>query len=246
MDPFTQLKNNLRGLNEGSLRSDKPLRFGLGFLKVSELVQQVYCELRLHYMYSKGIEPEYKRRSIIRKLLELYFQVEKDIDKARTGRAYMRIPLTSIIQGVPIIGTPDMILFDHYIPLAILRVKKSNKLKIYPEDEVRGLIYGRLLEALGFNVIALKYIIVVVKDLKDILDILHEVVDSIVKEEYHVTPIPNVRIAIRVYNGKEAEELLSYLLSYWKILREPKPNPSKPKCSRCEYSSICPHSVHNI
>jgi len=239
---FTRLKNYLKELNEGILRANKPLRFGLGFLRVSELIQQLYCELKLHYTYSQGVEPEYKRRYIIRKMLDIYLNAEKKA-KATNGNFYVKLPLIAPIREIPVIGSPDAIFFERYNPKIILRIRKSRSLKIYPEDEARGLIYGALLEKLGFKINDLKYVIIIAKDLEGLLELIPSISKSIVKREgISIKEKHNVRIAVRVYNSKEAEELINYLLSYWEMLREPRPNPSKSKCYLCKYSRICPYS----
>ncbi len=229
-DPWQNLLELAQQFYEGWLRASN-IRFNLGFLRGSEIKQQFYCELLLHFKYSRGEVDLEQRQNTARRI------VSKVLVESRRPVRYgwIRIPLVYPVKGVPVITSPDAILVNEDKIIAIVKASTSRFLRLSPGDEALARLQMYMLEFLGFNTLETRYYIV--KGSRD------ELVEALLYIKNNKVPPPKVKTHILVHDEQRAEELVSWALAYWTYKREPRPNPSPGKCRKCPYRSICPRAI---
>ncbi len=232
-NPWENLKGIAEEFYSGSLRA-RGLRFGLGFIRGSEVKQQFYCEQRLDYAYSRGDVDLEHRENIARRIVSLTLGVVK----RPVIKGWIRVPLIAVIEDVPVIASPDAILVNGDRVEVIVKASITEKPnpQVYRSDTVLAYLHLAMLHSLGFRVNSSKYYIV--RGVKD------EVFKALVelKNNGRITE-SNVKAVRIVYDEVRAREILSWAMAYWKKLRPPKPMPSKAKCSTCPYREVCPYSI---
>ncbi len=232
--PWENLKSIAEEFYSGNLRASG-LRFGLGFIRGSEVKQQYYCEQRLDYMYSRGDVDLEHRESIARRIVSLTLGVVK----RPVIKGWVRVPLIAVIEDVPVISSPDAMLVNRDRVELVVKasITKNPNPQVYRSDIALAYLHLAMLDSLGFRVGSSKYYIV--KGVEDkVFKALVELRSSGKIME------SNVKVIGVVYDENRAYEMLSWAMAYWKKLRPPKPMPSKAKCSTCPYRELCPHGTH--
>lgn len=136
-----------------------PLKHGNWFVPVSDIAAQYYCEKKVELTYTLGKEetPVMKEGT---RLHEEITKMEKaslqklidDIER----RAFLcaRFPLAAEIEGLPLVGVPDVLGFlGKGAVCFVLELKsfESSIFRLYPDRAVQAKLYGLLLEEMGFN-----------------------------------------------------------------------------------------------
>ncbi len=233
LNPWENLKSVAEEFFSGGLRASG-LRFGLGFIRGSEVKQQYYCEQRLDYMYSRGDIDLEHRENIARRIVSLTLGVVK----RPVIEGWVRVPLIAVIEDVPVISSPDaMLVYRDRVKLVVkASITKNPNPQVYRGDIALAYLHLTMLKSLGFKIGSSKYYIV--KGAED------EVFKALMELKNNGRILEsNVKAMGMVYDENRANEMLSWAMAYWKKLRPPKPMPSKAKCSTCPYRELCPYST---
>ncbi len=226
-DPWHNLKEIAQQFYDGELRALN-IRFNLGFLRGGEIKQQFYCEQQLHFKYSRGdVDLEF-RQNVARRIVSMVL-VES---RRPVTYGWIRIPLIYPVEGVPIITSPDAILVRDNEVLLVVKASTSRYPRLSLGDEALARLQLYMLSLLGFKVLNTKYYIV--KGSRD------DLVEALLYIKNNRIPLGNVRTHTLVHDEERAREMISWALAYWTFKRDPKPNPSTGKCSKCSYRNVCP------
>ncbi len=226
-NPWLNLKEIAQRFHNGELRASH-VRFGLGFIRGSEIKQQFYCEQQLHFRYSRGEVDLESRQSTARRIVSMIL-VES---RKPITYGWIRIPLIYVIEDIPIITTPDSILVRGDEILLIVKASTSKYTRLSLGDEALARLHLYILSLLGFKVSNTKYYIV--------KGDRNELIEALLYIKNNRVPPRSIKTHVLVHDEKRAEELISWALAYWTFKRGPRPNPSPGKCNRCPYREICP------
>jgi len=236
-NPWSKLEDLAEQFRNGDLRNPD-LRFNIGFLRGGEIKQQFYCEQRLHYQYLKGGVNLEIRESIARRIVSMVLGVSRK--PKVTG--WLRIPLISVIDDVPLISAPDALLVEDtrvklIVKASTITISKA-KPRIYEGDKALAYLHMLLLDELGFNLNSTRYYIV-----KGPSEEVFKALIELRNNGKILNTYDNLSIYVLAHDEDYSRKIISWALAYWKKLRPPKPNPSKHKCTHCTYKNFCPYAI---
>lgn len=229
---WRRLAELAESFSAGALRA-RGLRFGLGYLRGSEVRRQFYCELMLHYDYERGLVDLGARDRSVRELVARALGVSR----RPVERGWVRVPLVAEVLGVPVIASPDAMLVSGNSVEAVVKASESRSKRIYPSDEAVARLHLYMLRSLGFDVSGARYYYV-----KAPAELLGEVLAEL-KEGRAPAPAGGAYVYTFAYDERRCRDLLSRALAYWKMLRDPEPSPSPARCGGCPHSAACPHAA---
>ncbi len=138
--------------------SKKSYRHGVKWIPISRIAQQYYCEMKVELSYKYGdVETKDKKKG-----KEIHGQVlamEKAdpqtlVERISTKEIYSTsFPLIAEIEGIIILGIPDLIVFHKEKPVYLVELKttKSHSFRIWSNEVVQVKIYALALEHIGFD-----------------------------------------------------------------------------------------------
>jgi len=150
----------LRGLPQRLKEVDgrPPLRHGKPYLSVWEISEQFYCEMKVEMENKYGevkTEAKNEGKDIHGELLKMEeAEIEDIIEGIRSVQFYQTsLPLLAEVEGVPVIGRPDCVVFDRGYPAFIYELKTFNAktFRLHDDRKVQAMIYALLLEEMGFD-----------------------------------------------------------------------------------------------
>ncbi len=211
------------------------LRHGLPYIRVGDLVEQVYCEMRLHYKLAEGVDVEARKREL-RRLVEFLLEARRRVPARPTRRLSLSIPLAALVEGVPVVGRPDTLIIEDGKVRSLVWVKETSRvLRVYERDRIRLYSLGLLVDYSGLpRHQDMRLILVTVESREKLARALEELSSPRVGEGY--------AIHVLAYEREVALSHVAPLLAYWLQLREPTPRPSPWKCSSCPYRSVCQYA----
>ncbi len=228
------------------------LRFGSRFLKASEIASQYYCEKKVELTRIYGrIETEEMRKgtNAHEGLLVDMVKVKKEelwknlFEKPTMGAVF---PLIGTYEGCTIMGVPDYTLFSLGNPLLLVEHKFSKKPTIFSTYHTQALVYGYLLNDLGFDTSLLRYIVAVSPPEMhgdDLRKLDHEIcqlaMSRLKRKEPTKLPIQRVVAMMYPFSLQEAIEKLEWAIGFWKGEREAVPTKSQAKCAVCDLKEKC-------
>lgn len=213
----------------------------------SAIAAQYYCEVQVELTLARGevVTPEkdegkrIHEEIIAMKPAKLDELVERINSGARFG---CRFPLLAELEGVPVAGVPDILVFEGGRPAEVVELKTVERIPFSPwrDHLVQAQVYGLLLDCMGFDCSTLKLSILYVRrgwELPPLLSLAHkfENLREQLEEKY-----PNdLRTFTFGYSRADAEEAVRWALSYWRDERDPVPTRNPSKCAKCVYRGEC-------
>jgi len=215
------------------------------------IAEQYYCEEQVELELVRGevATPEMDEGKWIHEVVLAMkpAKLEELVTRIISGERYgCSLPLLAEVEGVPVAGVPDLLVFEGGKPVEVIELKTAEKIPSSPwiNNKVQALIYGLLLDLMGFDCSSLKLSVCYVRRGWELLPLLGLALApkgawKELEEEY-----PNdLRVFTFSYNRSEAESMVRWALSYWRGEREPIPTRKPEKCARCAYRDACPYIV---
>lgn len=238
----------------------KDLRHGISSVGVSSLAQQFYCEHKVENEFLFGEVPtEAKEQgtALHDELLPQKPISDEDFVKlvSQKKATYAVLPLWGKLGDIRVIGMPDHIIWTEGKPrwLVELKTTSSDPTRLWDDQRVQIVLYGALLEQMGFNCSNLKLALIRLRasDLsKKQKQIWVMQVSKYLQEDRVQELEANNKGTIKVHLIKhdlvEAEAFVQRKQDYWLHRREPTSSTSFNKCRACEYRSRCPKSLYRF
>ncbi len=239
------------------------LRFrnGLRAVPASSIGEQLYCEMKIEQEYVNGeIETETKNEgtALHEKLLAMKEStIEEIIEGIETQKIFVAsFPLAADFQGLKLVGVPDAVVFEKKVPKYILELKttaKGDTTRIFDGQKAQALIYGLLLESIGFDCSNLNLVIVRYRSTslsqKEKSKFLERIVASLLNKSYLNLAIKSGYQIVPhtlAYSKSNAIQVLDQTRGYWLSEREPIPTTNPNKCRACEFQKLCPCSLVKV
>jgi CRISPR/Cas system-associated exonuclease Cas4 (RecB family) len=224
------------------------LRFGVPFIKVSDIAQQFYCEkhIELEYQYGRpATEAMETGEEAHERLLEGVKKVsrEKVFERIASGTPILihEMLLCTYFRNVPVVGIADAVLFDGARPVFLFEFKFPKVPIPRAHHHVQAQLYCLLLRELGFDTSALNYVLVLAPPGSK----NQELAKLVCSRVAHATMLePRMRIAsanviIRKFDSKSARQSLAWGIDFWLNNRKAKPTSKQEKCAHCYFRSKC-------
>lgn len=158
--------------------------------------------------------------------------------------------IITVVNNVPILGLPDLIINRSGEPWFIIELKTTNRLVntrfITGKEAFQAEAYYHMMRGLGFKVNGVAVVKMVrgidYKIVKDIDALIKLLEDGGTHREIRRGVTVHV-VAIR--NTAEFNRDIEHALGYWLGVRNAVPSPSPGKCRICDHKSQCPYSMHH-
>ncbi|MGB9694142.1 MAG: PD-(D/E)XK nuclease family protein [Fervidobacterium sp.] len=241
----------LRNL-DSLLNSGRELKHGFRYIFVSDVAQQFYCEKKVENTYTLGGIPT-EAKVVGSVVHDEVFRMEKVelhelIEKIKSGeRVVASFTLVGMVNGIPLVGKPDAVLFFGQRPLFLIELKttSSSVSKLWDDQTLQAQVYAYLLEEMGFDVSSLRIFIVKVRreiGENERKSLLNQIVGSIlqgnVNERRGFMKIFEIK-----YDREYVVRQVSWALGYWLNERDAIPTRKASKCRACEYNAVCKFSL---
>jgi len=198
----------------------------------SLIAEQYYCEEKVELKLVRGdvSTPEMcEGERIHEEVLAMKpARLEELVAGIVSGRRYgCRFPLLAEVEGVPVAGVPDLLVFESGRPVEVIELKTTKRIPSYPwkANKVQALVYGLLLDLMGFDCSGLKLTVCYVRRGWELVPLLRSALvlrDARRRlEEKHPD---DLRVFTFSYDRLEAESDVRWALSYWRGEREPIPH----------------------
>lgn len=250
-------KENLSSIQ--SLLEKKEFRHGIKAVSASSIGTQFFCEMKVEQGFVHGeIETEEKTQGDVlhEELLAMEPTTQKklldDIEKRKLVVA--SFPLAAEAEGLVLIGVPDAVIFQKGRPTHIIELKttRGNASILYDGQRAQTVIYGLLLDQVGFDCGDLKLVVVkfrrqtpmTEKQKNQFLDRLTGALVS-GKDLSTLASGADGQVVPHSfsYRRDEAVRVLSLTQGYWLEQRNPQSTSNPNKCRACEFRQICPSSL---
>ncbi|MEM2098614.1 MAG: hypothetical protein QXU99_02550 [Candidatus Bathyarchaeia archaeon] len=152
-DGLLTLHQTLEALKEKQL-----LRHGSPLVYVSDISEQYYCEKKVELSYKLGaVKTQAMQEGTM--LHEEITKMEKaTLQRIIEGIAHSpycsaRFPLVAEVEGLPVVGVPDIVGFIAGTACFVLELKTfgARIFRLYSSQVVQAKVYGLLLDAMGFD-----------------------------------------------------------------------------------------------
>ncbi|MET1101260.1 MAG: hypothetical protein ABWW69_02105 [Pyrodictiaceae archaeon] len=218
------------------------LRYGLPYIKVSDIMMLYYCGAKLDFAMRLGREEGQRARlRELRVLAEALLRAKGRISEAACSKGFVSIPLAAIVEGIPIIGRPDSIMIEKCRVKSLIWLNMTKNVRRIREwHRVRMYLLGLIADYSPLpvdNDVDL-YIVNFSSTLaaRKALQQLREGEGAGCGDDYCV-----IRL---VYDRGVALGSTGGILRYWvDETIKPIPRPASTKCSLCEFRNICPYAV---
>lgn len=219
------------------------------------LAAQYYCEQKVEMEYRLGrIETESKLEgeNLHKALLRMRkTTLNTMIRRIQTKTVYVAsLPLAGDLDGVPLRGKPDAVVFLGGTPAYVLELKttRGDPSKLWRDQVAQVQIYGLLLDLMKFDCSQLKLVVPRLK--RDGLgtevrkeEFLPRIVVALIKNSHAELEMQyrgNLRMHVLKYDRQEAGNLVTWAQDYWLQRREAIPTKNLLKCKACEFGKACP------
>ena len=246
-----------------------PIRYNQQYIGASLLGKQEYCEYKVHHeiLHGQKTTEEMRQGTIIH---EEWLPEEQDqeqlIKELEKEETIVSFPVVASIQGIPIVGKPDGLVFQKGVLKYVMELKtvESNVERLWDSEVVQSLTYCLCLEQMGFGK-EMKIVIPKVKrsletnDLKKIICeiiniepdngcpelafLLYKVIEANKVDLLMEKTNGDLKIHFFYYDYHLAEEWIVHLLDFWTERRRPKKARYKNQCLGCEFNKICNYSL---
>jgi hypothetical protein len=234
------------------------LRHHVSWAGVSDLTGQFYCEIKVENAYKLGeIATEAKEEGTA-------FHNELIPQKPITRDGFVNLvkqkePTCAVLRvwgqlgDIGVIGLPDHIIWSEMKPRWLVELKTTSRepSPLWPDQRAQAVIYGALLEKMGFDcsnlhlaVVRLKAGELTEKQKLAWIVLVSQYLESNRTEELEAQHSGKMKVYLLKHDVAEAEATVRNLQDYWLMKREPTSSTSVNKCKACEYKSDCPKSLY--
>ncbi len=235
----------------------RDLRHGISAVGVSTIAGQYYCEYKVENEFVHGEMPtEAKEEGTVlhEELMPLKSISKDDLVKLvkRRGPTYAVLPVWGKLAEIRLTGVPDHIIWAQEKPkwLVELKTTAGDPTPLWNDQRAQILIYGALLEKMGFDCSGLRLALVRLKsgalseEKKAAWTILvSRCLESDRVEELERRHDGGVKVHLIKHDALAAEACVREMQGYWLEQRDPISSKSVNKCRACEYHSLCPKSL---
>jgi hypothetical protein len=231
-------------------------RHGIHFIPASSIAEQYYCEQKVEMSYTVGdIETEAKveGKAIHDALLQMKRTTLKNLVRnVQTKDLYIAcFTILARFSDMILAGRPDAIVFVRRLPAFILELKTTDGdiSRLWGDEKVQAMVYGLILDQMGFDCSRLKLVIVKQRRNRYLMDegykkrFLSRIVSTLLGKAKLIFPRDVMHLHVLDYNRGEAVEDVEWAMDYWLSKREPIPTRNASKCRSCEYALACPMSL---
>lgn len=254
MDSVAEGKDWRRSMVE-PLEPRASFRFDQGFVAVSSIAQQYYCEAKVEQSYVHGDVPT-ETKDVGTSLHEEVLAMEKVELKElveRIGEAPLLTASFGVhgrVLDVDVAGIPDAVVFERSVPRWVVELKttKGDPTRLWDDQLVQVRVYGLLMEKMGFDCSRMSLALVRWRqeDIKEPQkgDMLAKITRALLDGE---TSEMEARFGMKFFvfphDAAEAERAVAWAQGYWLGERGAVPTGSVGKCRICEYRDVCPYSL---
>lgn len=233
-----------------------PLRFDVPFIPASWIAEQYYCEKKVELRLLHGLEAETEATRMGREAHEelaeqaLPGSSEEIARRIRRGERILvrEMPLEGVLEGVPLVGFTDAVLFEGGKPLCVFEYKFGRSARPWRSHHIQAQIYGLLLHLSGFATDRLHYALVYAPpEEREALAVAEgRVIEALRAGERRSLRLEveggRIRVWVTPFDLSKARENAMWALGFWKGEREAIPTTRAAKCRACEFQAICPAS----
>lgn len=250
-------KENLSSIR--SLLEKKEFRHGVKAIPASSIGTQFFCEMKVEQGYVHGeIETEEKTEgdALHEELLAMRPTSQKRLleDIAKEKLVVASFPLAAEANGLVLIGVPDAVIFQDSRPTQVIELKttRGDASVLYDGQRAQTVIYGLLLDRVGFDCKDLNLLVVKLRRQATLSDeqkakFLDALTASLVSGKDLRTILPRAEGQVVphsfAYRRDEAISVLSRTQGYWLGQRYAQPTSNPNKCRACEFRRMCPASL---
>jgi hypothetical protein len=245
---------SFKGLIEG-----QEFRHGVGAVPASSIGAQFFCEMKVEQGFVHGeVETEEKTEgdALYEQLLPMEeTSREKLLGDIEMGKLVVAsFALAAQARDLVLVGVPDAVIFQRGRPTHVIELKttRGDPLILFDGQRAQTLVYGLLLDQVGFECSGLKLVVVKFRRQAPLTDeeksaFLHKLTTALVsgKNPGGITTDSRGHIVAHslVYSKDDAMQVLSRTEGYWLGERAPIPATNPNKCRACEFKEVCPSSL---
>lgn len=239
------------------LEAPKPVfRFDKPYLGISTISEQGYCEKKVEFEETLGKEKT-EEMVLGTEAHDLLLRDSvtvpvKDAWKGIFTRDFAVVRefyVAAKVEGYPIIGKVDALVFYKGVPVLLLEHKFSSSMYPWESYHIQARTYCYVLGKMGFDISRLTYAIVVApheaKDDPRLMEAVNVVAKALAKS---TVDIPLSGYTARAYLHRYEERIAAAhfleLLDYWLGKRPARGSDSSGKCKACEFSNGCELSLY--
>ncbi|MDG6967277.1 MAG: PD-(D/E)XK nuclease family protein [Nitrososphaerota archaeon] len=233
------------------------LRHNISSAGVSDIAGQFFCEYKVENAYTLGEVPTEATSE------GTSFHDELIPQKPISREGFIKLvkqkkPTFAVLRvwgklgDIQVIGMPDHIVWNEERPrwLVELKTTKGDPTTLWPDQRAQVVIYGALLEKMGFDCSDLQLAVVRVKakDLSDeekmlwVMLVSKHLAEGRI-EELEAAHKGKMKVYVLKHDVAEAETAVRAMQGYWLKEREPYSSTSLNKCLACAYRDQCPKSL---
>lgn len=243
---------SLEGRREFLESLSPKLRHGRKFVAVADIASQMYCEQKVEMKLLKGdIDNAAKAKG--RELHDELIKTQKATTNAiikgiRSGKQYGCVfSLAAEVDGLPILGKPDLVLFFNRTPISVIDLKTTRREdgRVWPNERLQLQTYGLLLHQMGFDTSSLSLAVAknwgtvpkplfmkqVVKEISDII------LGKGSPSKWVVRSLDSGNLSLFAFDFEKAHKDVQWAKEYWLSKRDPIPTKNENKCRKCEYAA---------
>jgi CRISPR/Cas system-associated exonuclease Cas4 (RecB family) len=242
-----------------SLLEKKEFRHGARAISASSIGTQFFCEMKVEQAFVHGeIETEEKAEggALHEELLAMKPTTRRRLLDDITERKLViaSFPLAAEAFGLVLVGVPDAVVFQDGRPTHVVELKttRGNASVLYDGQRAQTVIYGLLLDQVGFDCSGLRLVVVKFRRQAPLSDeqkgqFLGEMTQMLVSGKDLGALVPGNEGQLVphsfAYRRNEAIGILSQTQGYWLGQRSPQSTVNPNKCRACEFADICPASL---
>ncbi|RUM47247.1 MAG: hypothetical protein DSY37_03065 [Hyperthermus sp.] len=202
------------------------LRHGLPYITPSILYEQAFCEMKLHLRLSKGA-PSNARPSTATILLRELLRTKHNTS------GIISPPMAATILSVPIIARPPALAVKDCVH-AIYIAASFNKRPYHPQL-VKAYAYAAIAHSLGIACNTMHLAFVSTRNPNSLKQLINLIQNPLKPKP---TKIGDAKIVTMIYDHEKALAILSRLLAYWTMKREPQARKNS-YCPKCPFNTHC-------
>ena len=244
---------------EEFLKSGKhDLRHGISSVGVSSLAGQFYCELKVEHQFVHGeITTEQKEEgTAFHDELIPQEPITREVFARLVSRkqqpTYAVLGVWGTLADIRMIGMPDHIIWSEGRPRWLVELKTTSRdpTPLWDDQRAQLMIYGALLDKMGFDCSNLKMAIVRLKageltedERREWLIMVSKYLESGQIQDLEAKNEGLMKVHVVKHDVAETEALVRSMQDYWLGRREPTSSTSVNKCKVCEYHAVCTKSL---
>ncbi len=242
-----------------SLLEEQRFRHGIGAIPASSIGTQFFCEMKVEQGYlHEEIKTEEKTEgeALHEQLLPMRRTTrEKLLGDIEMGKLVVAsFAMAARARDLVLVGVPDAVVFQGGRPTRVIELKttRGDPLILFDGQRAQTLVYGLLLDQVGFDCGGLKLVVVKFRRQAPLSEVqkgafLQKLTKILVagKDPAGITTsLPgHVVTHMLAYSKGEALQMLNRTEGYWLMKRDAIPTMNPNKCRACEFREMCPSSL---